>query len=56
MVENRVLSMRERMERHRTNAVCKSCHVRMDPLGFALENFDADGRWRDVALMERRSA
>jgi hypothetical protein len=39
-------SMRERMERHRTNPVCASCHARMDPLGFALENFDGVGMWR----------
>ncbi|MCY3845673.1 MAG: DUF1592 domain-containing protein [Acidobacteria bacterium] len=39
-------SMRERLERHRANAVCASCHARMDPLGFALENFDGIGRWR----------
>ena len=39
-------SMRERMEQHRTNSACASCHSRMDPLGFALENFDAVGRWR----------
>ena len=41
--------MRERMEQHRKNPVCASCHARMDPLGFALENFDAIGRWRDDA-------
>jgi hypothetical protein len=40
------LTMRERMAQHRTNAVCASCHARMDPLGFALEQFDAVGRWR----------
>ena len=34
------------MEKHRTNAVCASCHSRMDPLGFGLENFDAIGQWR----------
>jgi hypothetical protein len=34
------------MEQHRANAVCASCHARMDPLGFALENFDATGQWR----------
>ena len=34
------------MERHRANPVCASCHKVMDPLGFALENFDAIGRWR----------
>lgn len=39
-------SMRERMAQHRANPVCASCHARMDPLGFALENFDAIGRWR----------
>jgi hypothetical protein len=42
----KVPTMRERMAQHRTNAVCASCHARMDPLGFALENFDAVGRWR----------
>ena len=40
------LSVREQMVRHRSSAVCASCHVRMDPLGFALENFDAVGQWR----------
>ncbi len=40
-------SMREAMEQHRANPVCASCHSQMDPLGFALENFDAIGRWRD---------
>jgi hypothetical protein len=40
------VSMRERMEAHRQNAVCATCHQRMDPLGFALENFDAIGKWR----------
>ncbi len=39
-------SLRERMEVHRTNPQCASCHQQMDPLGFALENFDAVGRWR----------
>ena len=40
-------SLRERMEQHRTNPVCASCHSRMDPLGFAMEHFDAIGRWRE---------
>ncbi len=40
------LSLRERMEAHRANAVCAGCHKVMDPIGFALENFDAVGRWR----------
>jgi hypothetical protein len=39
-------SVRQRLEEHRSNPVCASCHVRMDPLGFALENFDAIGKWR----------
>ncbi|PYR37768.1 MAG: hypothetical protein DMF90_05655 [Acidobacteria bacterium] len=42
----KVLTLRERMEQHRANPVCASCHSRMDPLGFALENFDATGQWR----------
>ena len=40
-------SLRERMEQHRANPVCASCHANLDPLGFALENFDAIGRWRE---------
>ncbi len=42
-----MLSMRERMVQHRTNPVCATCHTMMDPLGLALEHFDAIGRWRD---------
>ena len=42
-----ILSMRERLEQHRANPACSVCHNQMDPLGFALENFDAIGRWRD---------
>jgi hypothetical protein len=38
--------MREQMEQHRANPACASCHKAMDPLGFALENFDAVGAWR----------
>jgi len=41
------LSMRQAMEMHRANPVCASCHSRMDPIGFALENFDGVGAWRD---------
>jgi mono/diheme cytochrome c family protein len=44
----KVLPMREQMAKHRANAVCASCHAQMDELGFALENFDAIGEWRDV--------
>ena len=42
----KVLSMREQMDLHRGNSVCAACHARMDPIGFALENYDAVGRWR----------
>ena len=46
--DGKVLSMRDRMEEHRTNPACASCHKIMDPIGFALENFDLTGQWRDV--------
>jgi hypothetical protein len=42
------LSVRERLNEHRANAACAHCHNMMDPVGFALENFDAVGRWRTV--------
>jgi hypothetical protein len=42
------LTMRERMAEHRKNPVCAACHSMIDPLGFALENFDAVGRYRAV--------
>ena len=41
-------TVRERLEQHRSNPVCASCHTLMDPFGFALENFDVTGQWRDV--------
>jgi hypothetical protein len=40
-------SLRQELEEHRKNAVCASCHMRMDPLGFGLENFNAIGAWRE---------
>ena len=40
------LSLRERLELHRENRTCAACHEKMDPLGFAFENYDAIGRWR----------
>jgi len=43
----KTLTMREAMIRHRADPACSSCHARMDPIGFAMENFDAVGRWRD---------
>jgi hypothetical protein len=41
-------SLRERLEAHRVQPVCASCHKIMDPIGFSLENFDLIGKWRDV--------
>jgi cytochrome c551/c552 len=43
----KILPMREQMAAHRANPVCAACHAQMDQLGFALENFDAIGEWRD---------
>ena len=47
--EGQPKALRERMEAHRKNPACASCHQRMDPLGFSLENFDAVGKWRAEA-------
>ncbi len=44
--EGRMLTTRERMEEHRKNAACSSCHRFMDPIGLSLDNFDVTGRWR----------
>ncbi|GIW89440.1 MAG: filamin [Isosphaeraceae bacterium] len=41
-------SLRERLEIHRSNPACASCHRQMDPIGFSLENYDAVGRWRET--------
>jgi len=40
-------TLRQRMEQHRTNPNCVTCHAQMDPIGFGLENYDAIGAWRD---------
>ena len=45
--DNAALSLRQRLEKHRADPTCASCHDRIDPIGFGLENFDAIGRWRD---------
>jgi len=45
-IESQHLTMRQRMEQHRANPACASCHARMDPIGFALDNFDGIGQWR----------
>ena len=44
--DGKALTMRQQMEVHRSNAVCSACHARMDPIGFALENYDGVGKWR----------
>lgn len=46
IADGKVLSVRQRMEEHRANPACSSCHRLIDPLGLALENFDATGAWR----------
>jgi mono/diheme cytochrome c family protein len=46
--DGRLLSMREQMAQHRANPACGVCHARMDPLGLAMENFDAVGQWRTI--------
>ena len=51
-VTDRALSLRETLAAHRENALCSSCHNRMDPLGLALENFNAMGMWRDQEFAE----
>src|SRR5690606_1035600 len=48
-VADRPSTVREQLERHRANLVCASCHRTIDPVGFALENFDPVGQWRDEA-------
>jgi hypothetical protein len=47
--DGKTLSMRDAMVQHRVNPTCATCHARMDPIGFAMDNFDAVGRWRTVA-------
>ncbi len=47
--EGQPRSVRERLEEHRKNPACASCHRRMDPLGFSLENFDGVGKWRTIS-------
>jgi len=46
-------TVRERLERHRANPTCNACHAVLDPLGFALENFDAVGHWRNIDRYSR---
>jgi hypothetical protein len=45
--KDRPSTVREQLELHRANPACAACHNNIDPIGFALENFDVDGSWRD---------
>ena len=47
-IEAAGLTLRQRLVQHQVNESCASCHQKIDPLGFALENYDAVGRWRDT--------
>jgi len=47
VTDGKALTVRQRMETHRNNDACRSCHQMIDPIGLALENFDLTGRWRD---------
>jgi len=49
-------TMRQRMEQHRANPACASCHKMMDPIGFAMENFDGIGKWRSMQSGQRLDA
>jgi len=49
-------TMRQRMEEHRANPACSSCHKMMDPIGFALENFDGIGKWRTTEAGQKLDA
>lgn len=47
-IESKGMTLRERLVQHQVNQSCAACHSKIDPLGFALENYDAVGRWRDT--------
>jgi hypothetical protein len=49
-------TLRQRMEQHRSNPACATCHAKLDPLGFGLENFDGIGKWRDADEGQRIDA
>jgi len=51
----KTLTLREQMTLHRKNPMCAGCHKIMDPIGFALENFDADGKWRTTQGGDERA-
>ncbi|MEC9091559.1 MAG: DUF1592 domain-containing protein [Planctomycetota bacterium] len=47
VIEAKGMTLRQRLKQHQENESCASCHLKIDPFGFALENYDATGRWRD---------
>ncbi len=52
-LENRLLTVRERIQAHQELPQCASCHRKIDPVGFGLENFDAVGQWRTEDIYEK---
>lgn len=54
LIKDKNLTVRQRLEQHRSKASCASCHAKIDPLGLALENYDAIGAWRERQNGERR--
>jgi hypothetical protein len=46
--DGKIVSIRQSMEQHRASPVCATCHARIDPIGFALENYDGIGKWRST--------
>jgi len=56
VASGRALTVRERMEAHRKNPACTSCHQLIDPIGLALENFDVTGAWRTLDITPGTSA
>jgi hypothetical protein len=55
IIKGKNLTVRQRLEQHRSIASCASCHAKIDPLGLALENYDAIGAWRERQNGERRT-
>ena len=54
VIKGKRLTVRQRLEQHRSVATCASCHAKIDPMGLALENYDAIGAWRERQNGERR--
>ena len=54
LLRDRALSLREKLEQHSSDKICRDCHAKIDPMGFAMENFDFFGQWRDSYQSGRR--